>query len=81
MDERIENIFGRKVAMCLIATNWQYKEYAMKFVYRTIDKYLTKVEISQTNFSFTITEMVDAALAAVTATCKEKVIKVFNLSL
>lgn len=67
--------------MCLIATNWQYKEYAMKFVYRTIDKYLTKVEISQTNFSFTITEMVDAALAAVTATCKEKVIKVFNLSL
>ena len=67
--------------MCLVATNWQYKEHAMKFVFRTIDKYLTRVEITQSSFAFTITEMVDAAMAAVSATSKEKVIKVFNISL
>jgi len=81
LDERIENIFGRKVAMCLLATNWQYKEHAMKFVFRTIEKYLTRVEITSSSFAFTITEMVDAAMAAVSATCREKVIKVFNISL
>jgi len=67
--------------MCLVATNWQYKEHAMKFVFRTIEKYLTRVEITSSSFAFTITEMVDAALAAVSATCREKVIKVFNISL
>jgi hypothetical protein len=53
----------------------------MKFVFRTIEKYLTRVEITQSSFAFTITEMVDAAMGAVSATSREKVIKVFNISL
>lgn len=45
MDSRIENVFGRKVALCLLSTNWQYKELAMKFVTRTTEKFLTRSEV------------------------------------
>lgn len=46
MDARIENVFGRKVALCLLSTNWQHKELAMKFVARTTEKFLTRSEVS-----------------------------------
>lgn len=32
MDPRIEVVFGRKVAIGLIASNWKYKEMAIKVV-------------------------------------------------
>ena len=80
MDARIENVYGRKVAMCLHSTNWQYKELAMKFVTRTTEKFLTRSEVGHQQ-TFTLQEMVDGSLAAVSCTCRDKVIKVFNISL
>ncbi len=80
MDARIEAIFGRRVALCLIATNWQYKEQAMKFVLKTAEKFLTRPEVGAA-MPFTLSEIVEGSLAAVGLTCREKVIKVFNLSL
>ena len=76
----IETIFGRRVALCLIATNWQYKEQAMKFILRTTEKFLTRPEVAS-NLPFALTEIVEGSLAAVASTAGEKVIKVSNLSL
>lgn len=81
MDARIENVFGRKVALCIVSSNWQYKELAMKFVARTTEKFLTRSEVGANTMAFSLTEMVDGALAAVSLTCRDKVIKVFNISL
>lgn len=47
MDSRIENVFGRKVALCFVSSNWQYKEMALKFVMRSTEKYLTRAEVNQ----------------------------------
>ena len=79
MDSRIENVYGRKVALCFCSSNWQYKEMALKFVMRSTEKYLTSAEVNQQ--SFTLNEIVDGAMATVATTCLDKVIKVFNLSL
>jgi hypothetical protein len=79
MDSRIENVYGRKVALCFCSSNWQYKEMALKFVMRSTEKYLTRAEVNQQ--SFTLNEIVDGAMATVATTCRDKVIKVFNLSL
>lgn len=79
MDPRIERVFGRKVALCLISQNWQHKELGIKYIYRATEKYLTKSESTQTIFS--LADMVDGSLAAVSATCREKVIKVFNVTI
>jgi hypothetical protein len=51
----------------------------MKIVTRTTEKFLTRSEVSQQ--SFTLSEIVEGSLAAVSLTCREKVIKVFNISL
>lgn len=51
----------------------------MKYIYRATEKYLTKSESTQA--AFTLSEMVDGSLAAVGVTCREKVIKVFNVTL
>ena len=80
IDERIENVFGRKVALCLVSQNWQYKELALKFVFRTSEKFLTRAEVGGA-MPFTLCEMVDGTLMAIGLTCRDKVIKVFNLSL
>jgi len=80
-ENRIENIFGRKVALCLICQNWKYKEQALKFLARTTEKYLASSERESRQKPFTLVEMVDGSLGAVNLTCREKVIKVFNISL
>lgn len=45
MDARIEKVFGRKVALCLVSQNWQYKELALKNITRATEKFLTKSEV------------------------------------
>lgn len=40
-DPRIENVFGKKVALCFLTSNWLYKEEALKFLVRKIEKYLS----------------------------------------
>jgi hypothetical protein len=50
-------------------------------VARTTEKFLTRSEVSAQTMAFTLTEMIDGSLAAVSLTCRDKVIKVFNISL
>jgi hypothetical protein len=52
----------------------------MKFILKTTEKFLTRADIGSA-MPFTISEIVEGSLAAVGSTCREKVIKVFNLSL
>lgn len=53
----------------------------MKFVLRTAEKFLTRPDIAGSNLPFELTEIIDACMAAVGSTCRDKVIKVFNPSL
>ena len=38
----IENIFGRKIALGLMAVNWKFKELALKVIFKQSEKFLTK---------------------------------------
>ena len=81
VDKRIAKAYGNKAAMCLISTNWQHKELAMKFILRQTEKSLTRCEVGSQGNQLTIVDIVDGSLAAVSLTCREKVIKVFNIAL
>jgi hypothetical protein len=73
----IEIVFGRKVAMGLISVNWKFKEISSKIIYKQAEKILNK-DIETT---LNLNEFVKACTIAVDITCREKVIKVFTLSL
>ena len=34
LNQEIEQVFGRKIALGLIAQNWKYKEMALKIIYK-----------------------------------------------
>jgi hypothetical protein len=34
LNQDIEQVFGRKIALGLIAQNWKYKEMALKIIYK-----------------------------------------------
>lgn len=53
----------------------------MKQALRSTEKFIQKSEITAQNVNKTLAEIVDGALAAVSLTCRDKIIKVFNLSL
>ena len=38
----VENVFGRKLALGLIALNWKHKETALKFIFKQTEKHLAK---------------------------------------
>ena len=44
MNARIESVFGRKAALCLVSTNWKHKEQAIKMIYKQSEKTLGKNE-------------------------------------
>ena len=69
-------MFGRKVAIGLIAADWKIKEMAIKHVHKKFEKSLAKPELNMS-----LVELVQAAVATVSVTCREKVMKVFNVSL
>ena len=73
----VEKVFGRKIALGLIAINWKYKELALKVVYKQTEKILTKEEEQGCNLQ----ELVKACTIVIDITCKEKVIKVLSISL
>lgn len=75
----IEVVFGRKIALGLIALNFKYKEIAMKIIIKHAEKLLSPS--TTTDSQFNICEFVRACAVAVDCTCREKVIKVFNLCL
>ena len=53
----------------------------MKFILRSTEKYLTRTEVTAQSMKTSLVEMVHGALAAVSITCRDKIVKVFNLSL
>ena len=73
---RVEACFGRKVAVGLIAADWKVKEMAIKYIQKRLEKLLAKVDATA---NFTI--VIEACTAAIGQTCREKVMKVFNVSL
>jgi hypothetical protein len=62
----------------MLALNWKYKEMAVKVISKTTEKTLNKTENS---INQDLGDLVEAATAAVSLACKEKVIKVLNVSL
>jgi hypothetical protein len=78
-EREIDNVFGRKIALGLIASNFKLKEMAMKIIMKNAEKQLSPGSNSDSSYNFV--EFVRACTVAVDLTCKEKVIKVFNLCL
>ena len=79
VDEQVKQVFGEKVALAMIAADWKFKEIGMKLIFKQAEKYLD-VQNKQEH-TITIQDMTSAAASAVSLTCKEKVIKVFSISL
>lgn len=75
MHPRIEVIYGRKITIALIAADWKYKEMGVKYISKQTEKMLAKAG------NIDIRGLVEAGTCAVGVTCREKVMKVFNLSL
>lgn len=73
----VENVFGRKIALGLIAINWKIKEVSMKIILKQTEKFLNSEHDSGIN----MIEFVRACTIAIDLTAKEKVIKVFNITL
>jgi hypothetical protein len=40
IDPKIEEVFGRKVALAMNAIDWKFKEIGMKVIYKFTEKYL-----------------------------------------
>jgi hypothetical protein len=75
----IDNVFGRKIALGLLALNFKFKEIALKIVVKHSEKLLSPETTNDSTFN--IIEFVRACTIAVDLTCREKVVKVFNLCL
>lgn len=80
IDETIEKVYGNKVAHAMNALDWKYKEIALKVIYKHTEKYLDVQNTSMQN-ECSIEELIDASTIAVGLTSRDKVIKVFMLSL
>ena len=40
IDPKIEEVFGKKVALAMNAIDWKFKEIGMKVIYKFTEKYL-----------------------------------------
>ena len=40
IEAKIEEVFGRKVALAMNAIDWKFKEIGMKVIYKFTEKYL-----------------------------------------
>jgi hypothetical protein len=40
IDQKIEEVFGKKVALAMNAIDWRFKEIGMKVIYKFTEKYL-----------------------------------------
>ena len=81
VDSGIEVVFGRKVALAMHAVDWKYKETALKVVYKFTEKYLDGQKQNEEQPEITLADLTRACATAIGLTCKEKVIKVFSISL
>lgn len=71
-------MFGRKVALALRSVDWKLKELAIKVIWKQTEKSL---QSSNSYLDVDISELGEASMTAVGLTSREKVIKVFNISL
>jgi hypothetical protein len=78
-EREIDTVFGRKIALGLIGINFKFKEMAMKVILKNAEKMLAPS--SNIDSSYNFVEFVRACTVAVDLTCKEKVVKVFNICL
>lgn len=62
----------------MFAVEWKYKDEAMKIIYKHFEKQL---DINNNDLSESIESIIKASAHAISITCKEKVIKVFAISL
>jgi len=76
-EKAVENVFGRKLALGLIALNWKFKETSLKIIFKQSEKYLAK----ESDSTLSLASLVKACVAALDLTCKEKVIKVLTVAL
>lgn len=79
IEQEVVDVFGQKIARALIAIDWKFKEHALKFIYKNSEKTLDMQNTKKQNFS--LEQLVRACVAAISLTIKEKVIKVFTISL
>lgn len=75
-DERIETVFGSKVALCLISRNWQHRAHALQFMVKQTEKFLALSDKQMKSMVFTTVSLVDAGLYACSITLGDKVVKV-----
>lgn len=75
-EKDVESVFGRKIALSLMAVNFKFKEIALKIIIKHAEKLLSPN--SNSDSTFNLSDFVKACAIAVDLTCKEKVIKVFN---
>lgn len=80
VDAQVQSVFGSKIARALIAVDWKYKEHALKVIYKNAEKFLDMAN-KKSQAAGSLQEMARACVSAVSLTCKEKVIKVFSISL
>lgn len=76
-EKEIDSVFGRKIALGFMAVNFKFKEIALKIVVKHSEKLLSPDTVNDS--SFNIIEFVRACTIAVDLTCRERVVKVFNL--
>ena len=79
-DPTVELVFSKKIALALAAIDWKYKELALKIIYKQAEKQLD-MHMKADQQSITTEDLGKACVAAVSLTCREKVIKVFSVSL
>ena len=73
-------MFGKKIALSFLAVDWKYKELALKIIYKQTDKFLDVAAKNEEN-THGVEDFIKASTAAVSLTSREKVIKVFSVSL
>lgn len=72
----VEKVFGRKAALCLCSVHWKQKEVALRQVLKQTERGLAKADERED-----LRALIKAAVAAVSMTCLEKVIKVLNIAI
>ncbi len=75
LDTDVVAIFGKKIALALVSSDWKFREMALKIVYKQNDKFMnSETSLNAADFVKSVTAAIDLSLSS-------KVIKVFNISL
>jgi hypothetical protein len=78
-DPLVKQVFGSKLARSLVCSDWRFKEMGLKQIYKQVSGWLDHQSRDDED-STLIHQRVQATITAVGLTCKDKVIKVFTVS-